>query len=156
MDADLFLWYCRSPKPRNSRQGSFPRSFFRVSFLTPLSRLSQSVESPLKWQTRVVACFPSTSKPGYAIGSIEGRIAYNVIPEQFSSETFSFKCHRKEPAPPRTNPPKPTMIYSVNSISFHRGYGTFASAGGDGVSRVVFSFLPPLSSSAVEREPPPN
>ncbi|KAL7417410.1 WD40-repeat-containing domain protein [Mrakia frigida] len=96
----------------------------------------KSIESPLKWQTRVISCFPSTTKPGYAVGSIEGRIAYNVIPAANASETFSFKCHRAEAKLPRTNPPKPTLIYSVNSISFHKTYGTFASAGGDGLIHI--------------------
>lgn len=80
----------------------------------------------------MISCFPSTSKPGYAVGSIEGRIAYNVIPEQFASETFSFRCHRKDAPGPKTNPPKPVSIFSVNAIAFHKGYGTFCSGGGDG------------------------
>ena len=37
--------------------------------LTP----AQTIESPLKWQTRVVSCFPTGD--AYAIGSIEGRVA---------------------------------------------------------------------------------
>lgn len=75
----------------------------------------KTVESPLKWQTRVISCFPSTIKPGYALGSIEGRIAYNVIPEQFASETFSFRCHRREAPGPKTNPPKPVTIFGTSS-----------------------------------------
>lgn len=35
--------------------------------------LTQSVQSPLKWQTRVVAAFPQAN--GFAIGSVEGRVA---------------------------------------------------------------------------------
>lgn len=61
---------------------------------------------------------------------------YSVIPAANASETFSFKCHRAEAKLPRTNPPKPTLIYSVNSISFHKTYGTFASAGGDGLIHI--------------------
>lgn len=33
----------------------------------------QSIESPLKWQTRVVSCFPTGD--AFAVGSIEGRVA---------------------------------------------------------------------------------
>ncbi len=36
--------------------------------------------SPLKWQTRVVACFPSAN--GFAIGSVEGRVAIQYIDEK--------------------------------------------------------------------------
>ena len=38
-----------------------------------------------------------------------------------ASNNFSFKCHRVD-----------NKIYSVNSISFHPLYGTFATAGADG------------------------
>lgn len=55
------------------------------------------------------------TKPGYALGSIEGRISYNLIPEQFASETFSFRCHRKEPTGPKTSPPKSTAIFGTLS-----------------------------------------
>lgn len=34
----------------------------------------ESRASPLKWQTRVVACFPDAS--GFVVGSIEGRCAF--------------------------------------------------------------------------------
>ena len=33
----------------------------------------QTIDSPLKWQTRSIACFPSGD--AYAVGSIEGRVA---------------------------------------------------------------------------------
>ena len=36
--------------------------------------------SPLKWQTRVVACFPSAN--GFAVGSVEGRVAIQYIDEK--------------------------------------------------------------------------
>ena len=35
--------------------------------------MHQTMVSPLKWQTRVVSCFPSSN--GFAIGTIEGRVA---------------------------------------------------------------------------------
>ena len=34
--------------------------------------------SPLKWQTRVVSCFPAAN--GFAVGSIEGRVAIQYVP----------------------------------------------------------------------------
>lgn len=41
----------------------------------------QTTNSPLKWQTRCITCFrPSGGKgSGYAIGSIEGRVAINYL-----------------------------------------------------------------------------
>jgi mRNA export factor len=36
--------------------------------------------SPLRWQTRVVTCFPTAD--GYGVGSIEGRVAIEFKEEQ--------------------------------------------------------------------------
>jgi mRNA export factor len=42
----------------------------------------KKLQSPLKWQTRVVTCFPDAT--GYAIGSIEGRCAIQYVEEKDS------------------------------------------------------------------------
>ncbi|KZV90570.1 WD40 repeat-like protein [Exidia glandulosa HHB12029] len=84
----------------------------------------RQIVSPLKWQTRVVSCFPAAN--GFAVGSIEGRVAIQYVEDKDSSSNFSFKCHRKDQAKDQT------LVYSVNDISFHQGYGTFSTAGADG------------------------
>ncbi|KAI5798964.1 WD40-repeat-containing domain protein [Geopyxis carbonaria] len=84
----------------------------------------KTMQSPLKWQTRVISCFPDAS--GFAVGSIEGRCAIQYVDEKNSSMNFSFKCHRETPTGQNTN------VYSVNAISFHPTYGTFSTAGSDG------------------------
>ncbi|KAF0482756.1 WD40 repeat-like protein [Gigaspora margarita] len=76
-------------------------------------------QSPLKFQTRCISCFPSGN--GYAIGSIEGRVGIQYIEEKDNNTSFSFKCHRDG-----------NNVYSVNAISFHPIYGTFSTAGSDG------------------------
>jgi len=76
--------------------------------------------SLLKYQTRVVACFPDQT--GFAVGSVEGRVAINHVQEQSRKNDFAFKCHRDDQS----------NIYAVNSIAFHEGYGTLATAGADG------------------------
>ncbi|CAG8447329.1 5390_t:CDS:2 [Acaulospora morrowiae] len=76
--------------------------------------------SPLKWQTRCISCF--TSGNGYAIGSIEGRVGIQYVEDKESQSSFSFKCHRDV-----------NNVYSVNAISFHPIYGTFSTAGSDGM-----------------------
>ncbi|KAL9938781.1 hypothetical protein V8E36_002500 [Tilletia maclaganii] len=93
-----------------------------------------TIESPLKWQTRVVSCFTRAeqpgqppSPPGFAVGSVEGRVAIQYIREENKSQNFSFKCHRKE-----GNLREPSQLYAVNAISFHPVYGTFSTAGSDG------------------------
>eukprot|EP00501_MAST-03F_sp_TOSAG23-6_P000323 GSMAST32.ASY1.ANO1.330.1 assembled CDS len=59
---------------------------------------------------------------GYAVGSIEGRVAIQLIEDKVDpSKSFAFKCHRQN-----------ADVYPVNSIAFHPQYGTFATAGADG------------------------
>ena len=86
----------------------------------------KTLQSPLKWQTRVVTCFSDSS--GFAVGSIEGRCAIQYVEEKDSSSNFSFKCHRQPP--PNTR--DVSNVYSVNAISFHPVHGTFSTAGSDG------------------------
>lgn len=40
----------------------------------------KTLQSPLKWQTRVVSCF--TDATGFAVGSIEGRCAIQYVEEK--------------------------------------------------------------------------
>ncbi|KAH6574502.1 hypothetical protein BASA50_010117 [Batrachochytrium salamandrivorans] len=83
------------------------------------STVYKQIISPLKWQTRVVSCFPSFN--GYAIGSIEGRIAIQYLEERDSAKTFSFKCHRED-----------SKVFPIHDISFNPVYGTFSTVGADG------------------------
>lgn len=83
--------------------------------------------SPLKWQTRVISCYPTGAS--YAIGSIEGRCGIQYIDEAANSaKSFSFKCHRQ----PVTSPRQESQVYSLNAISLHPGYATLSTAGADG------------------------
>lgn len=86
----------------------------------------KTMQSPLKWQTRVVSCFSDGS--GFAVGSIEGRCAIQYVEEKDSSANFSFKCHRQTPPSTRDV----SNVFSVNAISFHPVHGTFSTAGSDG------------------------
>jgi mRNA export factor len=91
-------------------------------FVYDLSNPSQPfrvIESPLKFQHRCLSIFPD--KTGFAVGSVEGRVAISHVAEKDISKNFAFKCHRQD-----------NDIYAVNSIAFHH-YGTFATAGSDGV-----------------------
>jgi mRNA export factor len=45
-------------------------------------KIYKTIQSPLKWQTRVVSCF--TDSQGYAIGSIEGRCAIQYVEDKDS------------------------------------------------------------------------
>ncbi|KAI1340392.1 Poly(A)+ RNA export protein [Xylariaceae sp. FL0016] len=98
--------------------------YINVINLADPMKFYKTLQSPLKWQTRVVSCF--TDATGFAIGSIEGRCAIQYVEDKDSGSNFSFKCHRD---PPSGNT---TQVYSVNDISFHPQHGTFSTAGSDG------------------------
>ncbi|ORX49124.1 WD40 repeat-like protein [Hesseltinella vesiculosa] len=82
--------------------------------------------SPLRWQTRTVSCF--TDGSGYALGSIEGRVAIQYIQDADKDRGFLFKSNREEGS---------NTIHSCNQVSFHpTNPATFTTCGSDGV--VVF------------------
>ena len=87
--------------------------------LTNPDRIYATINSPLKYQSRCVACFPD--QQGFCLGSIEGRVAVHHVHDRDSSKNFAFKCHRE------TND-----IYAVNDLKFHPTFGTFATTGSDG------------------------
>lgn len=100
--------------------------YINVVNLDDPTKFYKTIQSPLKYQTRVVSCF--TDATGYAIGSIEGRCAIQYVEDKDASSNFSFKCHREPPANNRDI----SNVYSVNAISFHPVHGTFSTAGSDG------------------------
>lgn len=98
----------------------------QVVALNNPTTMHKSIQSPLKWQTRVVSCF--TDNTGFAVGSIEGRCAIQYVDDKFKDNNFSFKCHRQnDPGNASTS-----NVYAVNAISFHPQHGTFSTAGADG------------------------
>ncbi|CAK7240693.1 MAG: RNA export factor gle2 [Sporothrix thermara] len=98
--------------------------YINVVNLKEPTKLYKTLQSPLKWQTRVVSCFNDSA--GFAIGSIEGRCAIQYVEDKDSSSNFSFRCHRDQ-AQGNT-----TQVYAVNDISFNPAHGTFSTAGSDG------------------------
>lgn len=91
------------------------------------------VDSPLKYQHRCVAIFRDKKKApnGYALGSVEGRVAIQYVSPANPKDNFTFKCHRSNGAPNGYQD-----IYAVNDIAFHPIHGTLATVGSDG----TFSF----------------
>ncbi|KAK2194151.1 hypothetical protein NP493_2g14009 [Ridgeia piscesae] len=88
------------------------------------------IESPLKFQHRCVSIFPDkkTSAPtGFALGSIEGRVAIHYVNPQNPKDNFTFKCHRSNGTTGGVQD-----IYAVNGIAFHPVHGTLATVGSDG------------------------
>ncbi|KAF9000697.1 WD40-repeat-containing domain protein [Cyathus striatus] len=89
----------------------------------------KTITSPLKWQTRVISCFTASQSNGFAVGSVEGRVAIQYIDDKDNSNNFSFKCHRRDSG---TNTKDQALVYAVNDISFHPVHGTFSTCGSDG------------------------
>ncbi|KAI9835832.1 MAG: RNA export factor gle2 [Sclerophora amabilis] len=135
-DRTVKYWDLRSPNPVASLEcqervytldvrdklmviGTAER-FINVVNLNEPQKFYKTIQSPLKWQTRVVSCF--TDATGFAVGSIEGRCAMQYV------EDKDHECHRENPPNQRGT----ANVYSVNSISFHPVYGTFSTAGSDG------------------------
>ncbi|KAJ3757401.1 WD40-repeat-containing domain protein [Lentinula raphanica] len=83
--------------------------------------------SPLRMQTRVVAC--SHDKSAYAVGGVEGRVSISYMEQKDKNNNYSFKCHRQDSA---LNKKDQSLVYSVNDINFHPVHGTFSTCGSDG------------------------
>ena len=56
--------------------------YINVVNLKEPTKFYKTLQSPLKWQTRVVSCF--TDSQGFAIGSIEGRCAIQYVEDKDS------------------------------------------------------------------------
>ena len=104
--------------------------FIKVYNLDNQPQEVKTIESPLKFQHRCVSIFLDKQKNpcGFALGSIEGRVAIQYIEAANPKDNFTFKCHRSQP----TQPNQPQDIYAVNDISFHPVYMTLATVGSDG------------------------
>jgi len=89
----------------------------------------KTIVSPLKWQTRVVSCFTANNKSGFAVGSVEGRVAIHFVEDKEASNNFSFRCHRRGSDP---SAKEQSLIYPVNDISFHPIHGSCSTCGSDG------------------------
>ncbi|KAJ3096214.1 mitotic spindle checkpoint protein Bub3 [Phlyctochytrium planicorne] len=80
--------------------------------------------SSMKFMTRSVKCMPNGE--GYALSSIEGRVAVEFFDEVNEKRKYAFKCHREKT-------PDGEIVHPVNALAFHPTFGTFASGGSDGV-----------------------
>nr|QBH73994.1 mitotic checkpoint protein and poly(a)+ RNA export protein [Thermobia domestica] len=89
----------------------------------------KKIESPLKYQHRCVSIFrdKKNAPAGFALGSVEGRVAIQYVTPQNPKDNFTFKCHRSNGTPSGYQD-----IFAVNDIAFHPVHGTLATVGSDG------------------------
>ncbi|TFK45799.1 WD40 repeat-like protein [Heliocybe sulcata] len=143
-DKTVKYWDLRSPHPAGivplpercySLDAAYPlmvvgtadRHIQSFDLRNPMSPLISSL-SPLKWQTRVVSCFYSGT--GFAVGSIEGRVAMHHMDQTNAANNYTFRCHRQDT---KQNTVMESQVYAVNDITFHPVHqGTFATCGSDG------------------------
>lgn len=89
----------------------------------------KKVDSPLKFQNRCMSIFldKQQAPSGFALGSVEGRVAIQYVNPQNPKDNFTFKCHRSNGT---TNGYQD--IFAVNDIAFHPQHGTLCTVGSDG------------------------
>ena len=139
-DRTLKYWDMRQPTPVG--QVNLPERCYALDVVHPLLVVATAEKhivaynlqnfqveydrfaSPLKHQSRCIAAFPD--QRGFALGSIEGRVAIHHVQSTDTPKNFAFKCHRSDPKQ------LPQQIFPVNAISFHKQHGTFSTAGADG------------------------
>uniref|UniRef100_A0A7R9XVW1 Anaphase-promoting complex subunit 4 WD40 domain-containing protein n=1 Tax=Prasinoderma coloniale TaxID=156133 RepID=A0A7R9XVW1_9VIRI len=154
-DKTVKYWDTRSPTPAHTQQlpercyamdvrqslmvvATAERHICIINLKTP-QQIYKTIQSPLKYQTRCVSCFPDQT--GFLVGSIEGRVAVHHVEDSQQGRNFTFKCHRDN-----------ADVYAVNSIAFHPTYGTFATAGADG----AFNFWDKDSKQRLKAMPRAN
>ncbi|CAD6186110.1 unnamed protein product [Caenorhabditis auriculariae] len=90
----------------------------------------KNIESPLKFQIRCIAIFKdksNTNPCGFALGTIEGRVAIQYAEAANPKDNFTFKCHRSAELVNGYQ-----EIYGVNDVAFHPSHGTLVTIGSDG------------------------
>ena len=138
-DKSVKLWDVRSNPARPQGTVPLPDKCYAMDVQPPLAVFAcadrgvvwydltmnapQNHVSPLKFQTRSVCCF--ADKSGYAISSIEGRLAVQNFNGSMQLRT---KCHK---GPDNKQPGHPA--HSLSAFPLPQRADVFASAGGDGV-----------------------
>ncbi|XP_077495628.1 ribonucleic acid export 1 [Amblyomma americanum] len=144
-DKTLKFWDTRTPTPMLTI--NLPERCYCADVVYPMAVVStaarhiiiyqlegqpqeyKKIESPLKYQHRCVSIFQDKKgQPnGFALGSVEGRVAIQYVNPQNPKDNFTFKCHR---ANGTTNGFQ--EIFAVNDIAFHPVHMTLATVGSDG------------------------
>ena len=147
-DKTLKFWDARSPNPiMNIDLGErcyaadvdYPMAVvgtagrgIRIYTLEGQPKEYKTVDPLLKYQIRCIAIFkdkkPQPQPTGFALGSIEGRVAIQYANAQNPKDNFTFKCHRSN----GVNSNGIQDIFPVNDIAFHPVHGTLATVGADG------------------------
>ncbi|VDP09526.1 unnamed protein product [Soboliphyme baturini] len=146
-DKTLKFWDIRSPG-NSMASVSLPERVYCADVMYPMAAVGtadknikiyklegqpvevKTIESPLRFQHRCISIFKdrATNAPvGFALGSIEGRVAIQYVDTVDVKANFTFKCHRSAELVNGYQD-----IYAVNDMCFHPQHGTLATVGSDG------------------------
>jgi cell cycle arrest protein BUB3 len=94
--------------------------------LRNVSRPMQERRSPLKYKTVSIGCYPNHL--GYAIGSVDGRVALEFfdLSESLQTNSYAFRCL------PKSKNATCSLSAAVNAIEYHPIYGSFSTGDNDG------------------------
>lgn len=147
-DNTLKFWDTRSPTPMSTinlpdkcycADVSYPMAIVGLANkqiilynLEGQPQEAKRIEPPLRYQYRCISIFndkkPVNPQPnGFAVGSVEGRVAIQYVAPTSPRDNFTFKCHRST-----ENANGIHEIFAVNDIAFHPQHGTLATVGSDG------------------------
>ncbi|OWB50095.1 hypothetical protein B5S27_g1642 [[Candida] boidinii] len=93
-------------------------------------------ENGFKYQTRSLKCMPNGD--GFIQGSIEGRVSVEYFDQHKNQDSYAFKCHRisgindENSVPNSNNNNNLDLVGPINSINFHKDFGTLFTGGSDG------------------------
>lgn len=79
--------YCMDASQKLLVVGCADRHITIIDLNNP-QQIFKTTQSPLKWQTRTVACYPQAN--GFAVGSVEGRCAIQYITEAEQKKIWIF------------------------------------------------------------------
>lgn len=150
-DGMVAIWDCRQQAPAVVRQFSQPVvdldvrgssigvCFSRGVFVSQADQLATGgrdfpPHDMVKKSLRSIALFgfepnsPLSNRPGFAVGSTEGRVAIEYLNPADHAARFTFKAHRL-PIDADSTPD----TYPVHDVSFHTPSGVLATCGGDGM-----------------------
>ncbi|CAJ0962690.1 unnamed protein product, partial [Mesorhabditis belari] len=148
-DKTLRFWDMRQlPTQSSLRTIQLPERVFSADVLGPMGAVAlanrqikvynlenapeevKQFESQLKMQSRCLSIFKdrqSDQPTGFALGSIEGRVAVQYVSPRDPKDNFTFKCHRSAEIINGYQ-----EIYPVNDVCLHPTYGTLLTIGSDG------------------------
>lgn len=143
-DKTLKFWDARQPNPMLTL--NLPDRLYAADVMYPMAvactagkncivyqldnspREYKKMDINLKNMLRSVAICADlkTKQPiGFAVGSVEGRVAIQYLNAANPKDNFTFKCHRVD----QTG--NVQEIYPINDLAFHPVHGTLATIGGD-------------------------